>query len=136
MRNLFWGLVISFIAAPAIAQKPADPAMLVGETAPELEMTTIPMPLTLPAGMDPGAPASLAFDRQGHLWVLHRGKQPFVEYDADGKFIRAFGEGLLERSHGFRIDPEGNLWATDVNGHIVIKVNTKGEVLMTLGEKG
>ena len=32
------------------------------------------------------------------------------------RIIRAFGDGLFTRSHGLRIDRQGNLWATDVGG--------------------
>jgi len=50
--------------------------------------------------------------------------------------VRAFGDGLFTRSHGLRIDREGNLWATDVGGHVVVKLNPQGQVLLTLGTKG
>jgi sugar lactone lactonase YvrE len=59
-----------------------------------------------------------------------------AEFDADGRFIRAFGEGLFTRSHGLRIDREGNLWATDVGAHVVMKLSPQGQVLLTLGTKG
>jgi len=56
-----------------------------------------------------GAPTSVAFDKGGHLWVLYRGAQAFAEFDADGKFIRAFGEGLFTRTHGLKFDSSGNM---------------------------
>ena len=83
-----------------------------------------------------GAPASVAFDKNGHLWVLYRGAQPFAEFDAKGKFVRAFGEGLFIRSHGLKFDNDGNMWATDVGGHVVYKVSPQGQILLTLGTKG
>ena len=43
---------------------------------------------------------------------------------------------MFTRSHGLRIDRDGNLWATDVGAHTVVKLNPKGEVLLTLGMKG
>ena len=43
---------------------------------------------------------------------------------------------MYVRPHGMRIDPDGNIWTTDVNGHTVTKMNAKGDVLMTLGTKG
>jgi DNA-binding beta-propeller fold protein YncE len=42
----------------------------------------------------------------------------------------------MTRAHGLRIDREGNLWATDVGAHTVIKVSPQGQVLMTLGTRG
>ena len=35
-----------------------------------------------------------------------------------------------------RIDSEGNIWATDVSAHTVMKLSPDGKVLMTLGTKG
>jgi len=120
----------------AFAQRPSDPALLVPQTAPALDYVAVANPLTLPEGTTIGASASVAFDPKGHLWVLNRGPQPLAEFDADGKFIRAFGEGLFMRTHGLRIDREGNIWVTDVGAHYVAKMSPDGKVLMTLGTKG
>ena len=35
-----------------------------------------------------------------------------------------------------RIDRQGNLWATDVGGHIVVKMTRDGKTLLTIGTKG
>ena len=51
---------------------------------------------------------------------------PLIEFDAKGTFVRAFGEGRYVRPHGMRIDPEGNIWTTDVNGHTVTKMTPRG----------
>ena len=129
-------LAILLVCSSAFAQRPSDPALVVPQVAPELDYVAVPNPLTIPADMTTGAAAAVAFDSNGHLWVLYRGQQPFAEFDADGKFIRAFGEGLFTRSHGLRFDSEGNIWATDVGGHVVYKVSPQGQVLLTLGTKG
>jgi DNA-binding beta-propeller fold protein YncE len=78
----------------------------------------------------------VAFDANGHLFVLTRGTQALFEFDPEGRFIRAFGERLLARSHGIFIDRDGNFWVTDVNDHVVLKLDRQGKVLMTLGVKG
>ena len=122
--------------APALAQRPSDPALLVPETAPQLDYVAVPNAVTLPAGMTMGAAAAVAFDAKGHLYVLTRGAQAFFEFDEQGAFVRAFGERMFTRSHGLRIDRDGNLWATDVGGHVVLKLNPAGEVLLTLGTRG
>ena len=96
----------------------------------------VPNPITLPAGTTMGASASVAFDAKGHLLVLTRGAQPFFEFDENGTFIRAFGDGLFTRAHGVRLDGDGNIWATDVGAHVVYKLNPQGQVLLTLGTKG
>ncbi len=59
-----------------------------------------------------------------------------LEFDADGRLIRAFGEGLFVRAHGFYIDREGNFWVTDVSANVVMKLDSEANVLLTLGTAG
>ena len=101
-----------------------------------LDYTAVAEPLPLPAGMNMGAPASAAFDSKGHLFVLYRGMQALAEFDANGKFVRAFGDGLFRRTHGLTIDRDNNFWVTDVGAHIVVKMNQQGQTLLTIGTKG
>jgi DNA-binding beta-propeller fold protein YncE len=136
MRTAAAGVAILLVCIPALAQRPSDPALLIPHVAPELEYVAVPDPLTLPAGMTLGSTASVIFDSKGHLWVLNRGAQPLAEFDANGRFIRSMGEGLFGRTHGFTIDGAGNFWVTDVLGHIVVKLDPQGKVLLTLGTKG
>jgi sugar lactone lactonase YvrE len=131
---LAFGIVLAGTAA--FAQRPSDPTLLVPQKAPALDYVAVANPLPVPAGTDIGAPASVAFDSRGHLFVLSRGPHPLTELDANGKFIRSFGEGLFTRSHGLRIDKDGNFWATDVGAHVVYKLDPQGQVRLTLGTKG
>jgi sugar lactone lactonase YvrE len=136
MRRAAVGTVVILLSAPVLAQRPSDPALLVPETAPELDYVVAPKAVTLPTGASMGATASVAFDANGHLWVLSRGEQAFFEFNPDGTLIRSFGDKLFTRSHGLRIDRDGNLWATDVGGHIVMKLTRDGKPLLTIGTKG
>ena len=136
MRIATLAFAILLASTSALSQRPSDPALLIPQNAPKLDYVAVPDPLTLPAGITMGASASVAFDSKGHLFVLTRGAQPFFEFDADGKFIRSFGDGLFVRSHGLKIDNDGNIWATDVGAHTVMKLNPQGQVLLTLGTKG
>ncbi|HMB73234.1 MAG TPA: peptidyl-alpha-hydroxyglycine alpha-amidating lyase family protein [Gammaproteobacteria bacterium] len=136
MTRAVVGLIILLGSAVAAAQRPSDPALLVPETAPELGYVLAPDAFSLPDGMMMGAPASVAFDADGHLFVLTRGEKTFFEFGADGEFIRAFGDKLFVRSHGLHIDGDGNLWATDVSGHVVVKMDRDGNPLLTLGTAG
>jgi sugar lactone lactonase YvrE len=136
MRSAFVVAAVLFSCTPVLAQRPSDPALMVPQNAPDLGYVAVPNPLTFPPGTTMGAAASVAFDANGHFYVLNRGPQPLVEFDAEGKFVRAFGDGLFTRSHGLRIDRDGNLWATDVGAHVVMKLNPRGDVLLTLGTKG
>jgi len=136
MKKVVIGLALSLLASAALAQRPSDPALLIPETAPALEYVPAATAVTLPDGMKMGATAAVQFDARGHLLVLARGATAFFEFDENGKYVRSFGDGLFTRSHGLRIDPEGNIWATDTGGHVVVKLSPAGQVLMTLGTKG
>jgi DNA-binding beta-propeller fold protein YncE len=127
---------ILFSCTALFAQRPTNPALMEPQKAPDLDYLAVADPLPLPAGMTMGASASVAFDSKGHLFVLTRGMQALVEFDANGKFVRAFGEGLFRRSHGLTIDRDDNLWVTDVGAHIVVKMNQQGQTLLTIGTKG
>jgi DNA-binding beta-propeller fold protein YncE len=122
--------------AMVFAQRPSNPALLVPQQAPLLDLVHVPNPLSgLPEGF--GLSASVVFDDKGHLWVLNRGAKPLSEFDGDGKFIRSFGEGLFGvRPHSLRVDHDGNIWVADGSTHIVVKLDQQGKVLMTLGTKG
>jgi DNA-binding beta-propeller fold protein YncE len=133
MKKTLLALVLA--VAPLAAQRPSDPALLIPEVAPELDYVVAPSAVTLPAGVTMGATAAVAFDANGHIWVLARGETTFFEFDENGTYLRSFGERMT-RAHGLRIDREGNLWATDVGAHTVIKVSPQGQVLMTLGTRG
>ena len=130
-------LAILLACMSALAQRPSDPALLIPQHAPELDYVAVAEPLGFPAGTTlAGAAASVAFDSKGHLFVLTRGQPSLYEFDNNGKFIRSFGEGLFTRSHGLKIDKDGNIWATDVGAHTVMKISPQGQVLLTLGTKG
>jgi len=126
-------LLLAQITVPGVLSGP-DPAQM--ETAPDLGYRAVEAGLKMPDGMKMGAPSSVVFDARGHMLVFNRGEHPLMEFDAQGAFVRAFGEGRYVRPHGLRIDPEGNIWTTDVNGHTVIKMSPAGDVLLTLGTRG
>ena len=110
-------------------------------------------------------------DGTGNVWVFHRcfnvvpagqatcigrgpANPPILEFDPAGKLLKSFGVGLFAYNHGFTVDAEGNLWATDVNdqetilgmsarnaagvimGQEVLKLSPEGKILMTLGTEG
>ena len=91
----------------------------------------------MPPGVKLGAVSGVATDAESHVLVFHRGDadRPVLVFDDQGKFIRSFGAGLFTSTHGLRVDPQGNVWATDNANHTVVKFNPDGKVLMTLGEK-
>jgi WD40 repeat protein len=65
-----------------------------------------------------------AFRRAGNIWTL----------DSNGKFLKAWGQGIAKETHGLEVDREGNIWTTDSYGHQVKKFSADGSLLMTLGK--
>lgn len=118
---------------PGVLDAP-DPKQM--EHAPPLGYHVVETGLTLPDGIKLGASSGVAFDAQGHMWVLNRGEHPLMEFDGQGRYLRSLGEGKYNRAHGLRIAPDGSIWTTDVQGHTVMKMNSAGDVLLTLGTRG
>ena len=110
-------------------------------------------------------------DGNGNIWVFHRcfntvppghatcigrgdSNPPILEFDPSGKLLKSFGVGLFAYPHGFTMDRDGNLWASDVNdkptvlgmsaknsdgvvmGQEVVKLSPTGKILMMLGKEG
>jgi sugar lactone lactonase YvrE len=121
-----------------LAQPPNRPLLsLNAERLNGYRAVTVAEAFQMPEGVGFSSVAAVAFNAAGHLIVLHRGTEPFIEFDAAGRFIRSFGAAdLFARSHGLTIDADDNLWVTDVGAHVVMKLNPQGEILMTLGTRG
>ena len=75
--------------------------------------------------------------RSGNIYVFHRNEaMPIMAFDKNGKFLRAWGQGLFKTTHFLRTDRDGNVWVTDRGDHQVFKFSPEGKLLMTLGKKG
>ena len=131
---------------------------------------------TLPAEMNGGRWGELIraqLDPDGNIWIFHRcfntvppgaatcvgrSDPPILQFAPSGRLLASLGGGMFAFPHGFTVDPQGNLWATDANGsesvlgmparatsgpfageqmgHQVFKLSPRGEVLMTIGRAG
>jgi DNA-binding beta-propeller fold protein YncE len=87
----------------------------------------------MPQGMNFMETAGVAVDPSNHVYVIHRGPHPIMEFDADGGFVRAWGDGMYDRAHSIRIDAQGNIWTADDGSHTVLKMDRHGRVQMVLG---
>ena len=111
----------------------------------------------LPDGRVWGSTAGIDIGPDGHVWAYDRcgggldggceanpELDPIFKFDrTTGEVLTSFGAGLFVTPHGFHVDSDGNVWATDfggneagTKGHQVIKFSPEGEVLMRLGEAG
>src|SRR5712691_1349654 len=100
----------------------------------------------LPATMNGGhfgETIGIELDPQGNIWVLHRcfntlpagaatcvgrdDQPPILKFDPSGKLLDSWGQGMFAFPHGFHVDREGNIWATDANGSdTVLGLSAKG----------
>ena len=104
----------------------------------------------LPPGVKWAAVTAVEAAPDGTIYVVHRcfanscadrKEAPILKYDANGKLLKSWGEGMFIFPHGATVDRDGNLWVTDARGengkgHQVFKFNPDGKVLMTLGKAG
>ena len=111
----------------------------------------------LPDGRVWGSTAGIDIGPDGHVWAYDRcgggldggceansELDPIFKFDRNtGEVLTSLGAGLFVTPHGFHVDSDGNVWATDFSGneagtkgHQVIKFSSEGEVLMRLGEAG
>src|SRR5581483_5033373 len=120
---------------------------------PELSFTSVPNFLKLPDDLYLGEAAGVATDSKGNIFVytrtggvsvtegtalaFERGSSRLFEFAPDGKFTRELAPGLygFTFGHGVRVDAEDNIWVIDEGYNMVIKLNPKGRVLMTMGRK-
>ena len=81
-----------------------------------------------------GALSSVAI-HGNHIYVLHRGEPPILQFDNHGAYLQGFGDGLFKVAHGLRVDSTGAIWTTDNGNHVIRKFSPEGKLLLTLGEE-
>jgi sugar lactone lactonase YvrE len=152
--------LLVFAAALNAQQPQAQPTVEPTNNAPN-PYQTIEGWAKMPEGRTWGSTSGVGVDRDGvSIWVAERcganscvgsNLAPVLMFDANGNFVRAFGEGLIQVPHGLYVDREGNIWVTDwsnpggaqngavrdsTKGHQVWKFSPEGKVLMVLGKSG
>jgi DNA-binding beta-propeller fold protein YncE len=80
-----------------------------------------------------GPCSAVATNSKGEIFLFHRGKHPILCVDADGKLRQSWGDGLIGKAHGLRIDRHDNVWVTDIGHHRVMKFDPSGKMLLSLG---
>ncbi|HWK54747.1 MAG TPA: peptidyl-alpha-hydroxyglycine alpha-amidating lyase family protein [Hyphomicrobiales bacterium] len=125
-------------AGTALAQPPQRPLLpLKAWALPDYHAVESSEFFQLPADIPFDSVAAVTMNAKGNLLVLQRGPTPFLEFASDGSLVRAFGDGSqFSRSHGLRLDKDGNMWVTDVGLHYVRKLDADGNILLTLGTPG
>jgi DNA-binding beta-propeller fold protein YncE len=129
-------LICLAVATTAEAQRPDMPPQSID--GPDLDLLPVAQAaaIELPPGFELDQVAAVAIGPHEELFVLNRGVDALLEFGADGRLVRAFARGLFERAHGLYIDASGAFWIADVGAHTVVKLDTDGAVLLTLGTPG
>jgi sugar lactone lactonase YvrE len=86
-------------------------------------------------------PVGVAVDQDGNVFVSDTWNNRIEEFDADGKFIRTFGEagdgpGYFARPKGISIDGDGHVWVADAVQDRVQVFTPEGRLLIYMGEHG
>jgi DNA-binding beta-propeller fold protein YncE len=80
--------------------------------------------------------ASVAVDRHDRVYVFNRGEHPMVVFDAEGNFLRSWGEDIFTRAHGLHVGADDTIYCTDEGDHTVRKCTLDGKVLLEIGIPG
>jgi sugar lactone lactonase YvrE len=86
-------------------------------------------------------PAGVAVDQDGNVFVADTWNNRIEEFDADGTFIKTFGEagdgpGFFARPKGISVDGDGHLWVADALQDRVQVFTPEGQLLIYMGEHG
>src|SRR3974390_2058751 len=95
--------------------------------------------LTTPG--DFARPSGLAVDQDGNLYVADTLNNRIEIFDADGKFLNAFGKagdgpGYFARPKGVAIDTDGHIWVADGVQDRVQVFNKEFQLLISFGGHG
>lgn len=72
----------------------------------------------------------------GEILVLARSQHPVMAFDAEGRFLTSWGEGVFSGFvHGLTVGPNGNIWIADSGSHEVTEHTPEGELLRTFGDR-
>ena len=97
--------------------------------------------------------SGVGVDSRGNVLVLHRADREWPQSDEldtrpipvdtvvhfdgrTGRVIDTWGANRFAMPHGLTVDHQDNVWITDVAFHQVYKCSSRGELLLTLGQRG
>ena len=96
-------------------------------------------PKPLPENIEWGQVPNVTIDHEGFIYAFHRSEPPVLKFDPEGNLVDTWGSEWINRPHGFRVTPDGNVWATDYHrqlGNTISLFDTEGNLLKRLGAAG
>lgn len=137
-------LAAASMAAPRPQQAPAPAPVRSAMSNPYVMTENWP---ALGPGMKWGAAIGLIPDGNGGVWMHFRSEPAINHFDASGKLLQSFGQGVFVQAHGFCRDRDGNFWAGDSGpfaddpktkgrGFTMHKFSPDGKLLATYGSPG
>ena len=83
----------------------------------------------------------ITLDQEGNLYVTDRVTAQISKFDAEGSFVRTFGQrgdarASFVRPKGIAIDRENRMWVVDTGTHVCKIYNAEGRLLLDFGEVG
>jgi len=89
----------------------------------------------LPAGWVWGQVGAVGVDSKDQVHVFTRTEHPYMIFDRAGKLVDHWGEQIFEDAHGICIAPNDDVFLVDRNPQIVLKFNSAGRHLLSLGKR-
>jgi sugar lactone lactonase YvrE len=80
----------------------------------------------------------VAIGTDDRVYLMTRGNcprsddHPIIVLEADGRFVRSFGQGLIKTSHAIAVGIDGLLYCVDVGDHLVRVFTPEGELVRTI----
>jgi DNA-binding beta-propeller fold protein YncE len=163
-RKMLASLAVPLFVLAALGARPLDPAAAAQDSGQAASLPTFradPAWPPLPNNWVLGEVSSVAVDRRDHVWILHRPRTvpmdqqnraapPVLEFDATGKFVRAWGGASHspewpDNEHGIFIDHKDHVWiggnnptTTSVSRRsddMLLKFTTDGTFISQVGRR-
>ena len=80
--------------------------------------------------------AAVTVDSQNRVYGFNRGEHPVIVFDKNGDYLDSWGDGMFAFPHAIYADSHDHIWIIDSYHSQVFKFTTRGELLMTIGERG
>lgn len=92
----------------------------------------------LPDGTLWGVMTAVDIDSKGNIYAFQRGEptSKVIVFDAQGKYLKSWGADEFPGAHSLRVLRDGSIWITDRKLEQVLKFDTDGKALLSIGQKG